>query len=219
YTSNDFLYIAMEFIENGDLSALINSYRTSPFPEEICREITRQVLEGVKVLHERHICHRDLKPQNILVARIYPIHVKIADFGSSKYLEGTQFRTRVGTPGYIAPELLGAWEQSDRGNMLGYSVDMWAVGCITHELLLSKRPLTDMLSLIHFCNGDSSHLVESLRISGITAEAGEVVEGLLRANPSLRLSASQALNLPWMSGAGRARHARSTATRNFQNQL
>lgn len=55
----DFLYIAMEYVEYGDLSQYIRDQSARPE----AREITSQLLEGITVLHERHICHRDLKPQ------------------------------------------------------------------------------------------------------------------------------------------------------------
>ncbi|RPB06519.1 kinase-like protein, partial [Morchella conica CCBAS932] len=140
YAGGGFLYIAMEFVENGDLSTLIQLNQSSPLLEDTCREITRQTLEGLRVLHERHICHRDLKPQNILVARLDPIHVKIADFGVSKCLENTEFRTRVGTSGYIAPELLGMWAHLGRGGLFGYAADLWSMGCIIYEIISCKKP-------------------------------------------------------------------------------
>lgn len=59
YENRDFVFIAMEYIEHGDLS----QYLKSPDSRPNAREITRQLLEGLTILHDKKICHRDLKPQ------------------------------------------------------------------------------------------------------------------------------------------------------------
>lgn len=67
YKRANSLFIAMEFMEYGDLSQYMRSKTSTPgsgeTPRSNAREITRQVLEGLAVLHGRNICHRDLKPQ------------------------------------------------------------------------------------------------------------------------------------------------------------
>lgn len=55
------LYLMMEYFEQGDLGQFIKEF--GPQGEENAKEITRQLLEGLVVLHQRQICHRDLKPQ------------------------------------------------------------------------------------------------------------------------------------------------------------
>ncbi|KAI5839157.1 kinase-like domain-containing protein, partial [Morchella snyderi] len=107
YEDKDYLYISMEFVADGDLCAYIKARGSSPPLEETCQAISRQMLEALEVLHERQVCHRDLKPQNILVAALDPIRVKMTDFGASKYLEGTECRTRIGASGYAAPKIEG----------------------------------------------------------------------------------------------------------------
>lgn len=99
------VHIAMEYIKHGDLSWWLQDGEV--VDEATTREITIQVLTGLEVLHSRHICHRDLKPQNILIASLNPLKVKIADFGASKDTSQTALKTRIGTDGYLAPELLG----------------------------------------------------------------------------------------------------------------
>ncbi|KAI5837658.1 kinase-like domain-containing protein [Morchella snyderi] len=228
YASREFLCIAMEFITNGDLSTYIKSQEGSPLFEGTCREITRQVLKGISVLHQRDICHRDLKPENILVAALDPIHVKITDFGASKRLVNTEARSMVGTIGYIAPELLGVWRTGARNRLYGYPADLWAMGCILYELLSFRRPFDtgasgemakgsvsgvcgetptelDMPSLFQFCYGEDTQTIEALRQYGAGVEAMDVVRAILRADPSSRLSALEALELPWFVSPGEAR--------------
>ena len=75
------------------------------FSEEIAISIFTQIVNGMNQLVKLHIVHRDLKPANILVSKgIY----KIADFGLAKYIqdECQMLKTRVGTPFYMAPQIL-----------------------------------------------------------------------------------------------------------------
>ncbi|KEF56894.1 serine/threonine protein kinase [Exophiala aquamarina CBS 119918] len=79
------LYIAMEYFEHGDLRHCLDN---KTLPEEEARSITFQVLEGLAVLHASGYVHRDLKPQNLLVASPGPEWwIKIGDFGVSKRLQ------------------------------------------------------------------------------------------------------------------------------------
>lgn len=157
-----------------------------------------------------------------------PIHVKITDFGVSKRMVNTQLRTRVGTVGYTAPEVLGILPVSTHDNSYGSSVDLWAMGCIIYELFTLRRPFdtaarneprsdmlsgvlaqisteVDMPSFYSFCLGGDTHILEVLRQSGVSVDAVGVVEALLRRDPSSRLSASKALELPWFANPGQSR--------------
>ncbi|KAI5836940.1 kinase-like domain-containing protein [Morchella snyderi] len=226
YEDRESLYIAMEYVANGDLGVYIKAHKKSQIPEATCQEISKQLLEALQVLHERLICHRDLKPQNVLVAALEPIHVKITDFGVSKYLKGTECRTRVGTSGYMAPEIQGLWVLPHRRRPLfGNAVDLWAAGCIIHELLSLQLPFarewedgpditmtgvcsavdpdqvpaeTDMASLIKYCQGDIQLPVGALERSGVSPNPMELIQALLRADPAARMTAMEALKTPWM---------------------
>lgn len=244
YENVDFVFIAMEYIEYGDLSQY---QRTSgALSLSNARDITRQLLEGLAVLHEMKICHRDLKPQvrtphhppslpssatlrilqNVLIASLQPIWVKLSDFGVSKSRKGTVLHTRIGSQGYFAPELLGILPVRDMKNTYTNAVDIWALGCIVHELLTVEIPFleienfdtgfsgltpnpgsdvdcvllpqTDVTILKDFCDGTIAFPTDSLGRCKVNNEAVDFVRALLVAEPKSRATAKEALQMAWL---------------------
>lgn len=152
----------MEYIAHGDLAQYIDNHGEKAVSE--VKEITRQILSGLVVMHSRQICHRDLKPQvsrqngplspktilivlqNILIKSPSPIWVKITDFGISKKSLGTSLRTSCGTTCYMAPELIGLLPTRMKvgaGDSYTNAVDIWALGAVVHKILTSEIPFRD----------------------------------------------------------------------------
>ncbi|CUS11452.1 unnamed protein product, partial [Tuber aestivum] len=122
----------MEYLEEGDLTRHIGT----PLPQEIVNDISKQILEGLEIMHQQGIAHRDLKPANIFVVSMSPVWVKLGDFGISKRIlaqDTTSFHTRVSTPMYSAPEVLGLDSNSETSDYTN-SVDIWSLGCVIYEL-------------------------------------------------------------------------------------
>lgn len=113
--------IVMEYCPYGSLQACKNVK-----PEEYV-SASRQMLIGLRHLHNNGVAHRDLKPDNLLVAGCKPFRIKISDFGMSKVVGNDFLKTPCGTPRYIAPEVYGS----------GYlpSVDIWSAGVIMMEFI------------------------------------------------------------------------------------
>ncbi|PUU79624.1 kinase-like domain-containing protein, partial [Tuber borchii] len=131
------LYIAMEYLKEGDLSKHIGT----PLPRVTVQDISKQILEGLKVMHQQGIAHRDLKPANIFVVSMSPMWVKLGDFGVSKRIladGSTTLHTPVSTQAYSAPEVLGLDSNSETSNYTN-SVDIWSLGCVIYELLAGTK--------------------------------------------------------------------------------
>lgn len=152
----------MEYIEHGDLAQYIDKH--GKLEQTVVKDITRQILNALVVMHERGICHRDLKPQvryrfqtppcfrltvpeNILIKSPSPMWVKITDFGISKQALDTSLRTACGTSSYQAPEVIGLLPRhmmNTRKNSYSNLVDLWALGAVVHQILTSEIPFQDM---------------------------------------------------------------------------
>ncbi len=127
-------YIVMEFLQGEDLASLLERRGRIP-PGEVVY-ILRGVAEALDVAHAAGVVHRDLKPQNIFLARKGSLVIpKILDFGISKIQEDigaglTRTNTIMGTPNYMSPE-----QASGKVHEIDGRTDVFALGCIAYELL------------------------------------------------------------------------------------
>jgi serine/threonine-protein kinase len=136
----DIPYIAMELLEGEDLGTRLDRVRRLP-PATVASVVT-QVARALVRAHKRGIVHRDMKPDNIYLctddegeAEV----VKILDFGVAKAVGGVSLaRTGtgivLGTPYYMSPE------QAQGDRQIDHRTDLWALGVITFEALVGRRP-------------------------------------------------------------------------------
>ena len=105
----------MEYVSYGDLSQYVTG--TSVLPEFKCQYVAHQMMSALEYLHKQKITHRDIKPDNILIASNDPFVVKLTDFGLSKVIadEGTFLKTFCGTLLYCAPEVYPGYEKAKEG--------------------------------------------------------------------------------------------------------
>lgn len=125
------VYLVLEMCSGGELFERLAD--KGPYSEADCARHTRDMAKAVQYLHENGILHRDLKPENILLSSTddRTASLKVADFGLAKILKGKSTKTKCGTWGYSAPEMI-----SGSGCTFGYDykVDSWSLGTILYIL-------------------------------------------------------------------------------------
>ncbi|MDP2434797.1 MAG: serine/threonine-protein kinase, partial [archaeon] len=192
FQTQDSVYLVAEVAEGGNLFNRMKAVKT--YSELEASALVKNVCCAIEYLHKMNIVHRDIKPENILlVSPTDNIDVKLADFGLSCYFSGAaSLLTRVGTPLYVAPEIL-----SNKG--YGPAVDMWAVGVLTFCLLSGKPPFPcqDLAVLYQYIMQAKFSFDDPVWLK-ISTEAKEFIKSLLKVEPSLRLSAPRAFRHPWV---------------------
>ncbi|XP_052192273.1 serine/threonine-protein kinase SRK2A [Diospyros lotus] len=130
------LAIVMEYAAGGELfERICNAGR---FSEDEARYFFQQLISGVSYCHAMQICHRDLKLENTLLDGSPAPRLKICDFGYSKSsLLHSRPKSTVGTPAYIAPEVLSRREYD------GKLADVWSCGVTLYVMLVGAYPFED----------------------------------------------------------------------------
>ncbi|KAL2154040.1 hypothetical protein VTH82DRAFT_2716 [Thermothelomyces myriococcoides] len=214
------LIIIMEFVGGGDLGRQIAD--NGPLSESATKTMARQLLDALGYLHEMNITHRDVKPDNILVASLDPFVVKLTDFGLSKMVDNEQtfLRTFCGTLLYCAPEVYSEYAEYDNhgrrhprnrrlrpatGQRYDHAVDVWSLGGVLFYALTKRPPFpvrngashTELLHQIMTKPLDVLPLVEA----GISEEGIDFLRRMLDRRPETRATIAALQEHPWISGS------------------
>ncbi|CAD8184760.1 unnamed protein product [Paramecium octaurelia] len=186
------IYIVTELCTGGELFDKIQDQQV--FSERRAAGTMKQILSAVNYLHKSKIVHRDLKPENILYESNKPqALLKIVDFGASRVFEsGYKMNQKLGTPYYIAPEVLE--------RRYDEKCDVWSCGVILYILLCGFPPF----------NGETEEeILQSVREdhfnfdgeqwSQISQEAKLLITKMLERDPKRRISAEQAQRDQWIT--------------------
>eukprot|EP00180_Rhodochaete_pulchella_P004117 Plantae.Rhodophyta-Rhodochaete_pulchella.ctg7587.p1 GENE.Plantae.Rhodophyta-Rhodochaete_pulchella.ctg7587~~Plantae.Rhodophyta-Rhodochaete_pulchella.ctg7587.p1 ORF type:complete len:444 (-),score=105.02 Plantae.Rhodophyta-Rhodochaete_pulchella.ctg7587:490-1632(-) len=185
----------MELCSGGELFDRI--VQKGQFTEKDAADTLRTMLEILEHCHKKNVIHRDLKPENYLLDGPEPdAKLKLTDFGlSAKLKNGEEATDVVGTPVYIAPEVL-------RGKYT-HKADIWSCGCILYILLSGKLPFygsNEREELKSTLQG--KYDVSSAPWPSISKEAKEVVSLMLSMDVSKRPDAAKLLEHPWVRKDG-----------------
>lgn len=220
HDQGDYLYIIMEYARCGDMLGYLK--KNGPLPEETAKSFARQVFSGLSYLHRNNVTHRDIKPDNILIASEEPLLVKISDFGLSKMVQQdeTFLKTFCGTLLYCAPEVFPPYSSSSHGtkrqrgaankkyNAYSSSVDMWSFGAVLWFVLCEKPPfegISDATGEAMYYRIMTTTLDPTpLQEKGISEVCIDLLSKMLCTDPAKRLTESGALKHPWLKGDGAA---------------
>ncbi|KAJ3183332.1 MAP/microtubule affinity-regulating kinase 4 [Gaertneriomyces sp. JEL0708] len=218
--------LVLEYVSAGELFDLITGDPASLTPSRV-RRIFTQLVRAVQYLHQNHICHRDLKIENVLLDETGS--VKLADFGLARRFNPScpSLVDRCGSEEYAAPEVVQAQPYDGR------RTDVWALGIIlfallTKELPFSIRPGEKPRAMFHriargeyrfpitaatAAAGQPEHEEHAFpekedddddqegedHIAHVSEEAKDLVRRILTPNPQRRATIDQILAHPWMN--------------------
>ena len=193
YQDNKYFHFVMEMCEGGDITTRLEK-NNSPFSEETSKRIIFQILLAVNHLHSCNIVHRDIKLDNFLF-KSHDINseVKLTDFGLSKrVVPGSKLQSLLGTPFYVAPEILEKKGYTEK-------CDIWSIGVCLYLTLSKSFPFkgvttSDLFSSIR--TGEYS-LSEHEGLRKLSHNGRSLLKSLLEKNPQKRFSASEALRHVW----------------------
>uniref|UniRef100_A0A8C4ZSV5 Serine/threonine-protein kinase n=1 Tax=Gadus morhua TaxID=8049 RepID=A0A8C4ZSV5_GADMO len=185
------VFVVMEKL-HGDMLEMILSSEKSKLPERTTKFLVTQILVALRHLHFKNIVHCDLKPENVLLASAEPFpQVKLCDFGFARIIGEKSFRRSVvGTPAYLAPEVL-------RSKGYNRSLDMWSVGVIVYVSLSGTFPFNEDEDINDQIQ-NAAFMYPPTPWKDISAEATDLINNLLQVKMRKRYSVDKSLSHPWL---------------------
>jgi 3-phosphoinositide dependent protein kinase-1 len=177
------LYFVFELAEHGDLAEAVGEIGS--LNVDVVRLLSAQLLEAISACHIAGVIHRDLKPENVLLTARN--HVRLTDFGTAMFCEDSQGHelirsSIVGTPAFVAPELLN-------DGKIGFASDLWAYGCTIFNLFTGRAP---------FEGATTPELMDSITQGRLCAAAAQLprkaralIDALLVGDPARRIGAGE----------------------------
>ncbi|XP_057440729.1 phosphoenolpyruvate carboxylase kinase 2-like [Lotus japonicus] len=166
-----------------------------PLPEPEACSVMKSLLEALAHCHRLGIAHRDVKPDNILFDESG--NLKVADFGFAEWCgEGRSMSGVVGTPYYVAPEVVMRKEYTEK-------VDVWSAGVVLYAMLSGIPPFDgDSPEDIFAAVARANLRFPTSIFSSVSAPAKDLLRKMICRDPSRRISAEQALRHPWILSGG-----------------
>uniref|UniRef100_A0A8D2LHI2 Serine/threonine-protein kinase n=1 Tax=Varanus komodoensis TaxID=61221 RepID=A0A8D2LHI2_VARKO len=185
------VFVVMEKL-HGDMLEMILSSEKGRLPERLTKFLITQILVALRHLHFKSIVHCDLKPENVLLASAEPFpQVKLCDFGFARIIGEKSFRRSVvGTPAYLAPEVL-----LNQG--YNRSLDMWSVGVIMYVSLSGTFPFNEDEDINDQIQ-NAAFMYPANPWRQISVEAIDLINNLLQVKMRKRFSVDKSLSHSWL---------------------
>ncbi|MCI4388072.1 hypothetical protein PGIGA_G00081340 [Pangasianodon gigas] len=184
YETKEALCLVLTLMNGGDLKFHIYKMGLPGFSKDRVQFYAAQVLCGLDHLHQNNVIYRDLKPENILLDDNG--HIRISDLGLSVIVkEGELVCGRVGTAGYMAPEVI-----SDK--YYDFSADWWGLGCLIYEMTAATLPFRERNERLHRKELEK-RVLETEEHYGVrfTGDTKDICQALLAKNPEERLGCGE----------------------------
>ncbi|KAK0397141.1 hypothetical protein QR680_002003 [Steinernema hermaphroditum] len=180
YETKDALCLVLTLMNGGDLKFHLYNLMPGGFDEKRVQFYAAEITLGLQHLHQERILYRDLKPENILLDDYG--HVRISDLGLAVELKDNEpIKGRVGTVGYMAPEIV-------KNERYSYGVDWWGVGCLIYEMIEGKAPFRQRKEKVKREEVERRVREDQEKYSDKFSEAARTLcRGLLHKEPSFRL--------------------------------
>ncbi|KAJ3705453.1 hypothetical protein LUZ61_009158 [Rhynchospora tenuis] len=197
YEDESAVHLVMELCEGGELFDRIVA--RGHYTERAAAVVTKTIVEVVQMCHRHGVMHRDLKPENFLFGnKKENAPLKAIDFGLSIFFQpGERFNEIVGSPYYMAPEVL-------RRNY-GPEIDIWSAGVILYILLCGVPPFWADTE-----QGVAQAIIKSVVDFRrdpwpiVSDHAKDLVKRMLEPDPKKRLTAQEVLDHPWLRNSKKA---------------
>ncbi|PWA97300.1 phosphoenolpyruvate carboxylase kinase [Artemisia annua] len=199
YEDEDYLHMIIDLCDTPDLFDRI-SKRNGVFSETESATVFKPLLNSISYCHRLGIAHRDIKPDNVLFDNRGVL--KLADFGSAEWFgmcENGRMSGVVGTPYYVAPEVLSGMEYNEK-------CDVWSAGVILYIMLAGVPPFYGETPAETFESVLRGNLRFPTRLfRGVSSEAKDLLRKMLCKDVNRRWSADQVLRHPWVVSGGETR--------------
>ncbi|XP_049601536.1 serine/threonine kinase 17a like [Syngnathus scovelli] len=189
------IVLVLECAAGGEIFDQCVADNDDAFTEKDVIRLARQILMGVAFLHHSNVVHLDLKPQNILLTSARPLgDIRIVDFGLSRRVDSiSEVREILGTPEYVAPEIL-SYEP------ITTATDMWSIGVLTYVMLTGESPFLGEDKQETFLNISQVSVEYSHdTFQDVSPPAVDFIKSLLVKNPRKRATAEECLSHPWLN--------------------
>lgn len=185
------IFVVMEKLK-GDMLEMILSSPRGRLSERVTKFLVSQILVALKHLHSKHIVHCDLKPENVLLSSetAFP-QVKLCDFGFARIIGEKSFRRSVvGTPAYLAPEVL-------KSKGYNRSLDMWSVGVVVYVSLSGTFPFNEDEEISDQIQ-NATFMYPPSPWKEISQEAIDLISNLLQVKMRKRFTVDKSLSHVWL---------------------